>query len=346
MITAIRSRLRRYNAPMIDVVCFGLGPIGARIARRVLSRPELRLAGAVDIDRQKVGKDLAHAVGLEGATGLPVVARIDELGARARGAVAVHATVSSLQAAAPQIEELAGAGYNVVSTCEELSWPYGEPDIARRLDAAARAAGVSIIGTGINPGFLMDTLPLALSAVCLRVDAVRVARVVDTNQRRIPLQQKTGVGMTVAAFRERAAARSLGHVGLRQSAALLAAGLEWTIDTYSETLDPVIAQRDTRTGLGVVAAGDVIGQRQLAIATSSGREVIRYELEMSAGASPVDAIEIDGDPPLRQVIEGGVNGDTGTEAVVVNMIPVISAAPPGLLTMRELYPLTAGAGNA
>jgi 4-hydroxy-tetrahydrodipicolinate reductase len=324
---------------MIDVVCYGLGPIGARIARRVLGRADLRIAGAVDPDPAKAGRDLADVLGLPSPTGLPVVPSLGELGVRDRTAVAVHATVSALAVAAPQLEELASRGLNVVSTCEQLAWPADQRELAARIDAAARAAGVSVIGSGINPGFLMDTLPLALTAACVRVEAIRVARVVDTNLRRLPLQQKTGVGMTVAAFHERAAAGTLGHVGLRQSAAMLAAGLGWTIGTYSETLDPVIAQRDTDTGLGRVGAGGVIGQRQLAIATVGGREAIRYELEMSAGAQQIDAIEIEGEPPIRQVVEGGVNGDVGTEAVIVNLVSVVSAAAPGLLTMRELYPL-------
>lgn len=328
---------------MIDVVCYGLGPIGARIARRVLARPALRLAGAVDIDPAKAGVDLGELLN-EGRIGLPIVASLDALSPLDRSAVAVHATASALAAVAPQLEELARRGLNVVSTCEELTWPEDQPDLAKRIDAAARSGGVSVLGSGINPGFLLDTLPLVLSAACVRVDRVAVRRIVDTNQRRLPLQRKTGVGMTADEFRERAAAGTLGHVGLRQSAMMLADGLGWALASYAETLDPVIAATETETGLGAVPAGGVIGQRQLAVGSAAdGRELIRFELEMSAGATPVDAIEIDGEPSIRQMIEGGVHGDVGTEAVIVNLIPVVSSAPPGLLTMRDLFPLTARA---
>jgi 4-hydroxy-tetrahydrodipicolinate reductase len=325
---------------VIDVIAYGLGPIGARIAQRVLLRGDLRLAGAVDIDPEKVGRDLGEIIG-SGTSGLPVVDDVAILGVRDRKAVAVHATASSLEAAAPQVIALCERGFNVVSTCEQLSWPHDKPDIARAMDAAARTAGVSVIASGINPGFLMDTLPLALTAACATVEHITVRRVVDTNKRRLPLQQKTGVGMTVDEFRARADAGTLGHVGLRQSASMLAHGMGWTIDSYSETLEPVIATEPITTGLGEVPAGVCIGQQQVAIATSGGRKVIRYELQMSAGADPFDEIEIEGEPPIRQRIEGGVNGDIGTEAVIVNLIPVISAAAPGLLTMRDLYPLTA-----
>jgi 4-hydroxy-tetrahydrodipicolinate reductase len=328
---------------MIDVIAYGLGPIGARIAQRVLLRGDLRLAGAVDIDPAKAGRDLGDVIGA-GSTGLPIVNDIALLGVRERGAVAVHATASSLAAAAPQIVGLCERGFNIVSTCEQLAWPHDQPELAKRIDAAARTAGVSVIGSGINPGFLMDTLPLVLTAACVRVDHVTVRRVVDTNLRRLPLQQKTGVGLSVEEFRARADAGSLGHVGLRQSASMLAHGMGWTIESYSETLEPVVATGAIETGLGTVSVGACIGQRQLAIATSGGRNAIRYELEMSAGAAPFDEIEIDGEPPIRQRIEGGVNGDIGTEAVIVNLIPVISAASPGLLTMRDLYPLTARGG--
>lgn len=235
------------------------------------------------------------------------------------------------------------AGYNVVSTCEELSWPYAHADAAQRIDAIARTAGVSVLGAGINPGFLMDVLPLTLSAACVRVDRVFVRRVVDTNQRRVPLQQKVGVGMTVDVFRERAAAGLLGHVGLRQSAMLLATGLGWTLDEYRETLEPAIAERATDTPLGAVPAGSAIGQRQLAVGARGGSEVIRLDLEMLAGANPVDVIQIEGEPPLRSVVEGGINGDIGTEAMVTNLIPTVAAARPGLLTMRDVAPLACAA---
>lgn len=328
---------------MIDVIVYGLGPIGLRIAQRVLARPSLRLAGAVDVDPAKVGRDLGELAGAA-PLGLPVVDSIAQLGVRERGAVAIHATSSALEAVTPQLEALAARGFNVVSTCEELSWPHGHPELARRIDAGARTAGVSVLGSGINPGFLMDTLPLVLSAACVRIDRVHVRRVVDTNRRRIPLQRKTGVGMTVAEFRARADAGTLGHVGLRQSAAMLADGLGWRLDAYRETLDPVVAERATNTGLGTVPTGGVIGQRQTATGSAGGRELVRFDLEMSAGAEPVDAIAIDGEPPVRQVIEGGINGDIGTEAVIVNLVPVVSAAAPGLLTMRDVYPLACAGG--
>jgi 4-hydroxy-tetrahydrodipicolinate reductase len=325
---------------MIDIVFYGLGPIGARIARRVLDRKDLRIAGAIDIDPVKANRDLGEVIGAP-RTGLPVVNDLSLLGIRDRSAVAVHATSSSLPAVTPQVVALCERGLNVVSTCEQLAWPHDQPDLAHQIESAARTAGVSVIASGINPGFLMDTLPLTLSAACVRVDHVLVRRVVDTDKRRIPLQQKAGVGMKVEDFRARAAAGTLGHVGLRQSALMLADGLGWTIDAHDERLEPVIAERDTDTGLGPVPAGGCLGQRQVAVASANGREVIRYEVQMSAGASTVDEIRIEGEPPIRQFVEGGINGDIGTEAVIVNLIPVISAARPGLLTMRDLYPLTA-----
>ena len=324
---------------MIDVIIYGLGPIGARIARRVMSDAGLRMAGAVDIDPEKVGRDLGAATGGEPA-GLPVVADIATLGVREKGAVAVHCAASSLAIAAPQVIALCERGFNVVSTCEQLAWPHDQLDMAASIDRAARTAGVSVIGSGINPGFLLDTLPLVLSAVCTRVEHVTVRRVVDTSVRRLPLQRKTGVGLSVDEFRARAAAGTLGHVGLRQSALMLADGLGATIDEYSETIEPVIAQAAVATALGEVPAGACVGQRQVAIASTNGRPVIRYELEMSIGATPFDEIEIDGDPPVRQRIEGGVQGDIGTEGVIVNLIPVVSAAAPGLLTMRDLFPVS------
>jgi 4-hydroxy-tetrahydrodipicolinate reductase len=150
--------------------------------------------------------------------------------------------------------------------------------------------------------------------------------------------------MRAEEFRGHALAGTVGHVGLRQSMSMLVDGLGWRLDRYEETIEPVIAARDTETGLGMVQAGGVIGQRQTAIGTVAGKEVASFDLEMSAGAQPIDSITITGEPTVRQVIEGGINGDTGTEAMIVNLVPVVASAAPGLLTMRDLYPVTCRIG--
>jgi hypothetical protein len=331
------------SAP-IAVVLYGLGPIGCRLGRRLAARPDVRLVGAVDIDPAKVGRGLAEVLELSDADAADGVIVAGDAGAALGGGdrrgVVVHATSSRLAQVVPQLEAIVGRGWNVVSTCEELVHPrLTDPELAGRLDRAAEAAGVTVLGSGINPGFLLDSLVLVLSGACVRVDAVRVERVVDTNERRIPLQRKAGVGMTEAAFRALAADGGIGHVGLAASAYLVSDRLGFAADEYEETIEPILAREPTSTGLGVVPAGGVLGQHQTAVLLAGGEPVVSFTQVMAAGQASLDSIEIDGEPSIRQRIEGGVNGDVGTEAVITNLVgPVVQAAP-GLRIMSEILPL-------
>jgi 4-hydroxy-tetrahydrodipicolinate reductase len=319
----------------IPVACQGLGPIGLRIAGRLIERPGVAVVAGIDVDPAKAGRDLGELAG--GAqSGLAVTAEIPLCPDGAAG-VLVNATGSRLAAVAPQLAGAVEKGWNVLSTCEELSYPAAtDAALAAELDALARAAGTSILGAGINPGFLLDALVLMLTTVCVTVRTVAVTRTVDTNQRRLPLQAKAGVGLTAEEFRARAATGAVGHVGLRESACLVCACLGWPVDEYRETIDPVLAPEPIGTGLGVVPAGGVIGQLQTVTVKSGGVVVVRYRLQMSAGAPPRDVIDIFGEPDVHQQITAGVNGDTGTQAVIANLVPVVAAAGAGLLTMADV----------
>lgn len=319
------------------VLCYGLGPIGLRIAERLSIRAGVEVIGAVDLRADEIGPALGRDVG-QALVDIPVSPTIRSIPLHP-GGVVVHATVSRLAAAVPQIREAVEAGWNVLSTCEELAFPSSEDAEVTALDAAATAAGVSVLGAGINPGFLMDSLVLVLTAACVAVDRISVTRVVDTNRRRVPLQLKAGVGSSVADFRRRAIMHELGHVGLRESAEMVCHSLNWSIDSYDETIEPVIATDDTNTGIGVVPAGDVIGQRQTVEVRMQGEVVLSYELQMSAGADDLDAIDIHGLPGIHQRIVGGINGDLGTEAIIANLVPVVAAARPGMLTMADVVPI-------
>jgi 2,4-diaminopentanoate dehydrogenase len=319
----------------IPVACQGLGPIGLQIARRLITRPGISVAAGIDLDPAKAGRDLGELAG--GARlGLAVTTEIPRCPDGQPG-VLVNATGSRLAAVVPELTSALEKGWNVLSTCEELAYPAAtDAALAAQLHAGARAAGASILGAGINPGFLLDALVLVLTTVCATARRVEVTRVVDTNQRRLPLQAKAGVGLAAEDFRARAAAGTLGHVGLRESASLVCASLGWPVDDYTETIDPVLAPEPVSTGLGVIPEGRVIGQLQTVTVRSGGQVVLRYRLQMSAGAPPQDTIDIFGEPDVHQQISAGVNGDIGTEAVIANLVPVVAAARPGLLTMADV----------
>jgi 4-hydroxy-tetrahydrodipicolinate reductase len=252
--------------------------------------------------------------------------------------VLLHATGSRLPQVTDQVLEALSHGMSVVSTCEELAFPYfSHFDLAERIDRAAQRAGTSVLGTGVNPGFVMDRLVATLGQVCGPVRRVKVTRTVDARSRRPALQRKVGAGLTEEAFFALVDQEGLGHVGLLESAALCALGLGLDCDDFEEELVPVFAEEDLAGGAFPVKRGQVAGLHQVAIGLSDGQERVRLELTIAIGADdPGDVVEIDADPPLRLTISGGVAGDRATANLVVNAAPRLTAAQPGLLTVLEL----------
>jgi 2,4-diaminopentanoate dehydrogenase len=322
----------------IRVVQFGVGPIGASIARLVREKTSLELVGAIDRDPAKAGCDLGTVVGAPDAPWGVTVSAGSETLLKKPVDVIIHSTSSYLPGVVDEL--LAGlvAGCSIVSTCEELAYPFRKhPELSARLDAAAKQEGVALVGIGVNPGFVMDKLVLTLSAASQRVDGVKVVRVVDASTRRLPLQKKIGAGMTPDEFREQVAAGVIKHHGLPESVAMVADGLGFALDDISETIEPLIAREAVRTEFLEVAGGQVAGVHQIACGMEAGRERILMELRMHVGAShPADTIELKGEPNLTLSIPGGTHGDIATAAVAVNAIQAILAAPAGLRTVREL----------
>lgn len=322
----------------IRVVQYGVGPIGASIVRLMRQKQALVIEGAIDKDPEKKGRDLGELVGGPDAPwGVPISDDAAEVLARPTDVV-VHTTSSSLTDVAGQLLECLEAGACVVSTCEELSYPYRKhPELATKLDEAAKESGVTLLGTGVNPGFVMDKLLLELSAACHRVDHAKATRVVDASKRRLPLQKKIGAGLTVDEFLQRVAAGSVKHVGLPESVAMLSDGLGLDVELITEIVEPVIAPETIRTEFLEVEAGRVAGIHQVARGLAGGQEKVYLELNMYVGApNPSDTIELTGEPNLRLVIPGGTHGDIATASIAVNAIPALLAAPAGLRTARDL----------
>jgi 2,4-diaminopentanoate dehydrogenase len=322
----------------IRVVQYGVGPIGASIVRLMRQKASLEIVGAIDKDPAKAGRDLGEAVGAPDAPwGVSVFADADSV-LEEPVDIVVHSTSSYLPSVMDQLLACLAAGCCIVSTCEELAYPWRKhPELSARLDAAAKEEGVALVGTGVNPGFVMDKLVLTLSAVSQRVDSAKAVRVVDASKRRLPLQKKIGAGMTPEEFRVQVAAGVIKHHGLPESVAMVADGLDFALDDISETIEPVIAQETVKTEFLEVAPGQVAGVHQIARGTAAGKEKIFMELKMYVGAKqPADTIELKGEPNLSLVIPGGTHGDVATAAVVVNAIPAILAASAGLRTARDL----------
>jgi hypothetical protein len=320
------------------VVQFGCGPIGCRIAEYALQRPDIEIVAAVDIDEGKVGRDLGEIAGLQRTLGVRVVRDIAEIRASAAADVAIHATGSRFEQVYPQLQRIAEAGLNVVSTCEELVYPYRKyPKLARDLGDLARRHHVAMLATGINPGFLMDAWPLFMSGVCTEVRAVKVVRVQDAASRRIPFQQKIGAGLTKEEFAARVASGNFGHVGLSESVSMIAAGLRWQLEDVTETIEPVLLDREVRSDYVTVEVGRAAGLRQDAVGWVHGEAAVTLEFQAYIGArEPRDRVQIRGNPNIDVQIRGGTQGDVGTASIVLNAVPRVIEAPAGLHTMKDI----------
>jgi 4-hydroxy-tetrahydrodipicolinate reductase len=324
--------------PAIRVLHFGLGPIGLSIVKQVSERAGLKIVGAVDIDPAKAGHDLGEVAGLKKRLGV----RVDKDAVRALKAtkpnVVIHCTSSSLERVMPQLETILAAKAAIVSSTEELAYPFRvHPAQAKRLDALAKKSKVGLLATGVNPGFAMDALPIALSAVCERVDSVAVNRMQDARIRRLPFQQKIGAGLTPEQFAKKVKDRSVRHVGFTQSIAMIGDALGWKLDRITDDIKPKIAEHEVASELLAVDPGFVCGIIQDGVGYRNRKPVIRLHLEAYLGAPETyDSVDIEGWPRLSMKFAGGIHGDVATASIAVNSIPKVLAAAPGLHTMRDL----------
>ncbi len=325
---------------MIRVLQVGLGPIGLSVTRYLFEHARLLIVGGVDIDPAMQGKDVGELAGLDN---LGVAVNEDLSPYPSDGVnVAVVTTTSSLERTSPLLFELLERGWNIVSTCEELSFPWlAHPELSRQLDAESKRQGVSILGTGINPGFLMDLLPIVMSGVCSHVEKVQVERVQDACLRRVPFQLKIGAGKKPGEFRDLVSRGLLGHVGLTESLHMVAGCLGWTLDRTTDEIEPVVATSPFLLIDREIPAGRVSGLQQIGSGMRGGHEVIRLVFRANMGEPrSFDRIRMFGTPPIDFLAEGGINGDVGTIAITVNSIPVLCEARPGLLSMADLPPVT------
>jgi len=324
----------------IKVIIFGCGIMGRQIARVLLDKESFEVVGAIDIDPELIGWDLGDILGINKKLGIRIEKDPEVLFSKVKADAVVHTTTSFLEIVFPQIAKCLNAGLNVISTSEELSYPRKRhPEIAKNIDKLAKEKGVTVVGTGINPGYLMDTLPLMLTAPCLDVKSVRVTRMMNSAKRRIPFQEKVGTGLTQEEFREKIEDRSItGHVGLMESLYMIAEGLGWELDGALELPpEPVIDENEIETGLGAVKPGNVIGLTSVAYGQIKSKEVIRLEFCANAAVDEeYDEVIIEGEPNIHQKVIGGIHGDIGTVAVAINAIPRVIEAPAGLLLMKDL----------
>lgn len=329
---------RNHSSPSpvgkVGVIFYGIGAICCEAVKYALAKDWLRIIGAIDTDPLKAGRDLGEIIGLGQALGIEVSDNPSELLARQRADVVVLTTGSFFRSLYAQLEVIARAGVNVVTSAEELAFPVLQnTDLAEKLNAEAGARGISIISAGVNPGFVMDTLIVRLAMACLTVKSVRAKRVVDVSRRRKQLQLKVGAGLGVEEFKAQLGRVIFGHIGLLESAALVAHELNLKPDKVLQSIEPLIADKRVSTEHVQVETGHVAGMRQIVRCVAETAECVNLEVQFRVGApDPRDEIQIQGDPAINLTIRDGISGDPATVALLINSIPLVLQAKPGLLT--------------
>ncbi|MDG6985234.1 MAG: NAD-binding protein [Nitrososphaerota archaeon] len=306
---------------MVRVVLCGMGAIGTEILRHLLERGH-DVVAVIDPDPAKAGKTIAEV------TGLPLGVRIQQSVQQAQfgdAEVAVYSARSRIGDVASEIGALLSSGLDVVTTSEEMAYPsHARADEAGRLDSLAREKGVTVVGVGVNPGFIMDWVPSVIASASKNPTRIHVVRSVDISRRRQQLVNKTGVGMTRSKFEKELEEGKLGHIGLAESAHLVALSLGEELKEVSQGVFPVMGSEDY-----------VMGVRQFAEG-KAGKCTIRLDLEMTTTSADFDVIEVAGDPAIKVRFEKGVFGDSATVAVAVHAVERVGRAPPGLITVLDL----------
>jgi 4-hydroxy-tetrahydrodipicolinate reductase len=326
----------------VKVIQIGLGSLGQKVVNYARQRKGIEVVAAVDPAPDKAGRDLSELCSLDKKLGIEVSPNLESALKESKPEVALLTTVSSLEKIVPQIEEIARYGINVVSTCEELSFPWNtRPELAKKLDELGKKHNISILGTGVNPGFLMDFLPLVMTGVCQEVKRIKVSRIQDASFRRVPFQKKIGAGFTLGEFEQKRRAGTLRHVGLTESMQMIASAMNWHLDKTEDILTPVIATSEITSGYTKIELGMAAGVQQVGRGYLRGEEVITLEFRASVGEkNPHDTIRIEGNPGITSTIKGGVNGDVATCAVTLNAIKSIIQSAPGLRTMADIPPVS------
>ena len=322
----------------IRVVHFGLGPIGAAVVRQVAARRGFKIVGAVDIDPAKVGRDLGEVAGIGRRLKVAISDDARKTIKAARPDVVVLCTSSSMKGVLSQMESILKLRVPIVSTTEELAYPTkANMRYARIVHAMAKKGKVAVLGTGVNPGFVMDALPIMLTGVCERVEAVRVDRIQDARIRRLPFQQKIGAGLTREQFQKKVDDGSVRHVGLAESVSMIADALGWKLERITDEIQPKIASATVASEFLAVDEGYVCGIVQDGVGYRDGEPVITLHMEAYLGApESYDSVQITGSPAITSKVAGGVHGDIATASIVVNSLPKILEVPPGLHTMRDM----------
>ncbi|MDH3421020.1 MAG: 2,4-diaminopentanoate dehydrogenase [Gammaproteobacteria bacterium] len=328
---------------VVRVLVLGTGRMGSGVARLVCEKQGLELTGAFARRAERNGLDIGQAIGLDRDLGSSIATDLDAAIAYSQPDIAIQTTCSRIEDAMDEITTLVGAGVHVISIAEELAYPAcRSAQAADELQRLAVANGVSILGTGINPGFVLDTLIVTLTGVCADVESISATRINDLSGYGPSVLKSQGVGLSEKAFRQGVDDGSVvGHIGFPESICLIAAALGWEIERIEETREAIVSRVRRQTALVTIEPGQTAGCLHKAVAYRQDNAVIMLEHPQQVrpdleGVETSDTIEIKGTPDIRIVSSPELPGDVGTIAIAVNVIPHVLNASPGLHTMLDL----------
>jgi 4-hydroxy-tetrahydrodipicolinate reductase len=329
----------------VRVVVLGTGHMGSDIIKLLLSKEGFELAGAYGRRKSRDGMDIGEALNMGKKLGVAISSDLSKLLSTAKPDVVVQSTSSTMVQSEEEIAAALEAGADVVTISEEASYPwYGSPQIADRLDKLAREKGKTVLGTGINPGFVLDLLVIALTGVCYRVDKIKATRINDLSPYGYNVMKTQGVNLTKEDFEAGVADGSVvGHFGFPESMSMIAAALGWEIDRVEQKRVPIISNVERDGGeAGTIKPGYTAGCNHTGIAyDKSGKAIIElYHPQQvhpeDEGQDTGDYIEIYGEPDIKLSSGPEIPGGIGTVALAVNMIPKTMDAEPGFKTMADL----------
>lgn len=329
----------------VKVSIWGFGAMGSGMARMLLNKKGIDIVGVCDMHPQRVGKSIFEVLGIDRGIREDVIIRknIDEVISEKSCDICLCATDSFTKNAFPRLKYVLEKKINVISTAEEMAYPKANnPELAEELDRIARENGVTILGTGINPGLIMDLLVVCLTGCMTDVTHIEAKRINSLSPFGPAVMEEQGVGLKENEFLDKVGSGELaGHVGFRESVNMIADALGWKLDNFSQQMAPIITSVDRKSPHGFAASGDVAGVNMTGQGYVDGSvkidmihpQQIEPELE---GTYTGDYITIKGTPEVNMSIKPEVDGGLGTIAMVVNMIPHVINAAPGLKTMIDL----------
>jgi len=329
----------------VKIVIWGFGAMGSGMAKMILKKQGFDIVGICDLYDGIVGKSMFDVLNIENNQDHDVIIsnNIDQILIEKKPDLVLLATDSFTKGAYPKIKKIVEYGINVISTAEEMAYPLAnQPELAKEMDMLAKKNNVTVLGTGVNPGMMMDLLAVCISGVMDEVDDMEISRINSLSPFGKTVMEEQGVGLSVEEFNRRLEAGDMaGHVGFKESVYMIAHALGLEVSQFEQSMKPIITDIDRKSPYGFAAKGDVCGVEMSAKATLDNGKIIhmyhpqQIEPEM-VGVSTGDYIKIKGKPPINLSNSPEVEGGIGTIAICVNMIPHVLNSNPGLKTMIDL----------